>query len=152
MRLREWNYKDGEFSYGQRIAIGDILTDEGRTWYQRLKACWRELYGWNARLMPARMRVRRFGRLTEGLRYWVELEERTLNYKPTDQEQKAGLMRLNEEVGHMGTIKALAEKFGTDPDVILGWQWGKVYGILHADLKEAEYHQRLTEQARKARR
>lgn len=152
MRLREWNYKEGEFSYGQRISIGDILTNQDSTWYQRLKECWKELYGWSARLMPPRIRVRFFERMMDGIRYWVELEENTLKYNPTDQEQQAGLMRLNEEVGHMGTIKALAEKFGTDPDIILSWQWGKVYGILHADLKEAEYHQRLMNQAQKRKR
>jgi hypothetical protein len=152
MRLREWKYQEGEFSYGQRIAVGEILTDESRTWYQRLKACWRELYGWSARWMLPAVRVRRFDRLTEGLRYWVEREQAELRYNPTAEEQRAGLMRLNAEVGHMGTIKALAEKFGIDPDVVLTWQWGKVYGILRADLKEADFQRRLAEQAKRQTR
>ena len=152
MRLRDWNYKEGEFTYGQRIEIGEILTDQERTWYLRLKACWRVLYGWNARLMPPRMRIRRFDRMAEGIRYWVELEERTLKYSASLSERRAGLTQLNAEVGHMGTIKALAEKFGIDPDIILSWQWGKVYGILHADLKESEYQRRLAEQAKQAKK
>lgn len=149
MRIREWKYKDGEFSYGQRIAIGEILTQEDQSWYKRLKACWKELYGWNVRLLIPVLRVRALDRMTEGIRYWVELEEQTLKYDPTADEKRAGLMQLNQQVGHLGTIKALAEKFGKDPDDILKWQWGKVYGILLADLKEAEYQRRFMEQAKR---
>lgn len=148
MRIREWNYKEGEFTYGQRIMIGQILSDQERSWYQRLKACWKELYGWNARLLIPALRVRMFDRMTEGIRYWVDLEQKTLKYEPTTDEQRAGILELNAEVGHMGTIKALAEKFGVDPDIILTWKWGKVYGILYADLKEALFQRKLMEQAK----
>lgn len=145
LRLREYRYEDGTFSYAQRIAVGDILRDESLTMYQRLKACWRELYGWTARLMPPPMRVRRLDRMVDGLTYWAELECRTLDYKATPEEERAGLARLSGEVGHMGTVKALAQKFGRDPDEVLRWEWGKVYGILYADLKESEYQRRLSD-------
>ena len=149
MRIREWKYNDGEFSYGQRIAIGEILQNEDKTWYQRIKECWKELYGWNVRLLIPILRVKMLDRMTEGIRYWVDVEEKTLKYEPTAEENKAGLAKLNAEVGHLGTVKALAEKFGVDPDIILGWQWGKVYGILFAELKESEYQRRLMDSAKK---
>jgi hypothetical protein len=70
--------------------------------------------------------------MLEGIEYWVELESQTLKYDPTPEQERAG-------------IKAIAEKFAFDPDVVLDWQWAKVYGILHADLKEYLYERRLTE-------
>ena len=42
----------GEFTYGNRIALGAILSDESRSEYQRLKAAFRELYGYSCRLLP----------------------------------------------------------------------------------------------------
>lgn len=151
MRVREWKYEEGAFTYGQRIAVGDALADETKTWYERMKQAWRELYGWNARLMPPRMRARRFERMIDGLKYWIDVEAKTLHYEPTQEEKSAGIVRLNQEVGHIGTIKALAEKFACDPDTILTWQWAKIYGILHADLKEYQYHKRLSDNAQKRR-
>lgn len=144
MRLREFKYEEGTFTYGQRIGIGEILRNEDASEYQRLKDCWKELYGWSPRLMPRRMRKRRFDRMIDGIRYWVDLEAETLKYDPTPDQERAGIKNMFAQVGHMGTVKALAEKFGKDPDVILSWEWAKVYGILHADLKEYEYERRLT--------
>ena len=89
MRLTEYNYREGTFSYGARIGVGMILQDESLSEYQRLKGCWKELYGWNARLMPPRMRHRRFRRMLEGIEYWVELESQTLKYDPTPEQERA---------------------------------------------------------------
>lgn len=146
MRLREWTYEDGLFSYGQRIAAGDILSDDSRSEYMRLKDCWRELYGWNARLMPPRMRARRFARMMKGLRHWFDLEAQTLRFTPSASQERAGIAQMFAEVGHMGTVKAMAEKFSMDPDAVLRWEWAKVYGILIADLREYEYEQRYARQ------
>lgn len=143
IRLREWDYMNGEFSYGQRLGVGDIFQDENLSEYQRLKAAWKELYGWSLRLMLPFMRARRVKRMLDGIKYWADVESKTLNFEPDDDAKKAGIALLSEEVGTLGTVKALAEKFKCDPDVILGWQWGKVYGILYTDLKEYEYHRRL---------
>lgn len=151
MRLTEWRYEEGGFSYGQRIEVGMVLSDETLTEYRRLTAAWRVLYGWPARLMPPRMRVRRLTRMVTGIKYWLELEAVELRYQPTVEEERAGLDRLNAEVGAMGTVNALAQKFGMDPDAVLGWEWAKVYGILRSDLKEFLYSRRLSEQYKRAK-
>lgn len=151
MRLREWKYEDGEFTYAQRIELSEVFKDDSRNEYQKLKAAWKVLYGWSARWMNPWRRCRAFERMLTGLKFWIDTERENLKYEPTPQENRAGLLRLTEQVGEMGTIKALAEKFGVDPDVILTWHWGKVYGLLYADLKEVEYQRRLLEQARKQR-
>ena len=57
-----------------------------------------------------------------------------------------GIAQMFAEVGHMGTVKAMAEKFSMDPDAVLRWEWAKVYGILLADLREYEYEQRYARQ------
>lgn len=146
MRLREWKYEDGEFTYAQRIELAEVFKNDSLSEYQKMKAAWRVLYGWSARWMNPWRRVKAFGRMLNGLLFWVKLERKNLKYEPTPEELRAGLQRLNEQVGEMVTIKALAEKFGVDPDVILTWHWAKAYGLLYADLKEAEYQRRMLDQ------
>lgn len=146
MRLREWIYEDGGFSYAQRIEVGMVLSDESLTEYRRLIAAWRVLYGWPARLMPPRIRVRRLARMVAGIQHWFNLEAQELKYIPTVEEERAGLKSLTAEVGVMGTVNALAQKFGMDPDAVLRWEYAKVYGILRSDLKEFLYSRRLSEQ------
>ena len=63
-------------------------------------------------------RYKAFDRMLEGLKYWIDKERNTLHYEPTAEEHRAGLLNLSREVGELGTVKALAEKFGVDPDII----------------------------------
>lgn len=149
MRLREWKYEDGEFTYAQRIELTEVFRNDSLNGYQKMKAAWKVLYGWSARWMNPWRRARAFERMLEGLEFWVKKERENLKYEPTPEEYQAGLPRLSEEVGELGTIKALAEKFGVDPDVILTWHWGKVYGLLYADLKETEHQRRMLDQIQK---
>ena len=43
-------------------------------------------------------------------------------------------------------IKALAKAYGKDPDEILRWQYGKVFGILYTDLEERKFEKKYQQQ------
>jgi len=45
-------------------------------------------------------------------------------------------------LGYMPTIIGMGERFGLDPDIILGWAAEKVYGILLVDFEKFEYQRR----------
>ena len=143
IRLREWNYVEGEFTYGQRIAIGQIFTDESRSEYERMRDAYKELYGYPVRLLPPRVRVKRLDNMVAGLQQLVDLERVMLDYKPTSEEERAGIKDYAQRVGDMGTLKALAKAYAQDPDVVLTWKYGKVFGILQTDLEEYKYQTRL---------
>lgn len=143
IRLREWNYVEGEFSYGQRISVGQIFTDEGRNEYKRMRDAYRELYGYPVRLLPPHWRVRRLDRMLAGLQKLVELERVLLDYKPSAEEERAGIKDYAKRIGDMGTLKALAKAYAQDPDEVLKWKYGKVFGILQTDLEEYKYQTRL---------
>lgn len=134
----------GEFTYGNRIALGDILSDESRSEYQRLKAAFRELYGYSCRLLPLGMRVRALRRIVEGVTAWVRKEGEMLHYEPSAEEVAAGVGELTRRVGNFPTIKALAKAYGRDPDEVLAWDYAKVFGILHTDLEEHKYEERYS--------
>lgn len=144
MRVRIYNYREGEFSYGQRIAISRIWREELRE-YEKLKLVWKELYGYDCRVIPVRKRVRLLLGLADGLRYWFDLEQRTLATEPTQEQLRAGIRELSEKIGDMGTVTAIAKDYGVDPDVVLTWQWGKVYGILLTDVEQYRYEKKLSD-------
>lgn len=148
MRIRRIDYKGGTFTYAQRIAVTDIMQG-GQSDYMKMKAMWRELYGWSARWMLPRRRAKEFARMLEGFGYWAELEQRTLKYEPSEEQKRAGITDYMKAVGDMGTIKAMAKAYCCDPDTILTWEWAKVYGILLTDLEEYRFEERLREQYKK---
>lgn len=149
MRLRRIDYEGGAFTYGNRIAVAHICQDTTISEYAKMKACWHELYGWNARLLPLPWRVRELERMMRGLAHWAEVEQQTLKYEPTPEELRAGIKDYSDAVGDMGTIKAMAKAYAQDPDTVLGWSWGKVYGILLTDLEEYRFGERLRKQYEK---
>lgn len=138
----------GCFTYGNRIAIGEIFADESLSWYGKLKAAHKELYGYTCRLLPRRWRYKRLAAIIEGIRSWMEKEQKLLHYTPTNDEVAAGLEEFGKKVGAMATVKALGKAYGKDPDEILRWSYSKVFGILYTDLEETMYNRRYTKVVR----
>lgn len=134
----------GEFTYGNRLALGEIFSDESRTEYQRLKAASRELYGYSCRLLPIGLRMRALKHVSAGVFAWIQKEQILLKYQPSADELAAGIKELTKRVGNLSTVKALAKAYHRDPDEILKWSYAKVFGILFTDLEEHKFDERLT--------
>ena len=133
----------GRFTYGNRIAIGIIFNDAALSEYKKLRALYKEFYGYSASfIFPLRRRFKILDRLAEGVGEWVKKEQELLHYEPKEEERKAGLSEYSKKVGDFATIKALAKEYGQDPDTVLKWEYGKVFGILYANLEEYKYRER----------
>lgn len=141
--LHRIDFESKDFTYGNRIALGDVFAKEGVSEYQQMKAAFRELYGFSARLLPLGWRVKAFRHIVEGLKSWIEKEQQLLQYTPSSDELAAGVKELGEKVGNMSTIKALAKAYSKDPDEILRWDYSKVFGILYTDLEERKFETKL---------
>lgn len=141
--LHKINFEGSDFTYGSRIALGEIFGQEDISEYQKFKAAFRELHGFSARLLPVRRRVKAFGHIIDGLKAWIDKEQQLLQYTPSSDELAAGVKELGEKVGNMATIKALAKAYSKDPDEILEWDYAKVFGILYTDLEERKYEKKL---------
>lgn len=143
LKLHRIDFDGADFTYGQRIALGEIFSSTDTTEYDRMKKAFRELHGFSARWLPVGARTKAFTRIAEGLTAWVEKERELLKYDPTPDELNAGIKELGEKVGSMSTIKALAKAYGKDPDEVVGWEYSKVFGILWTDLEERKYETKL---------
>lgn len=136
------NMEGGEFTYGNRIELGSIFASTEKTEYQKLKAAFREVYGYSCRLVPFRRRLAMLNDLAQGLLSWVEKEQRLLKYNPTVNELAADIQGFSKRVGVFSTVKAIAKAYGCDPDVVLNWEYYKVFSILYTDLEEHKYQER----------
>lgn len=131
--------EDEAFTYGQRIALGQLFGEPAESEFKRLLRAFRTVYEYSPRLLPRRVRFARLTALVKDLEEWVRREQALLSYTPSADELAAGVEELGKKVGSLGTVQALARSYGTDPDVILAWPYTKVFGILYADLEENKY-------------
>lgn len=135
------DWQGGAFSYGSRIAIGQILQEEPSE-YKAIKKIYREVYGFSAMWLLPKKRYRVFQLIIEALQGWIDKEQRLLHYEPSEEEKRAGIKKFSDAVGDMATIRALAKEYSQDPDTILKWSYSKVFGILYCNLEEHKYNER----------
>ena len=146
--MNKIDIKGGQMTFGQRIELGEILTDKNLSEYQKFRRTMLCLDPeWKTSDLPKSTAY--FEEVLEGIRYWIEREAQDLKYNPTPEEQSAGIDVLGKLTGEMGTIMAIAKEFSTDPDVVLGWKYGKVFRILYVNLQSYLYRVRLDKQYEK---
>jgi len=133
--------KAGKMNFGHRIQLGKILaSDSGE--FEKIESIFICLHGFKPRSTSYKKYVTYFKDITEGIRFWMGKEVELLNYEPTPEEKRAGVKDLSKKVGEFGTVKALAKAYSKDPDEVLKWEYGKVFGILYTDLEEYKFQVR----------
>lgn len=138
--------KGGDLTYGQRIEIGGILANPTRrSEYELFMDTMECLYGRKPKPSEFKEAILLFKDAVEGLSFWIKAESEQLKYTPTQEEKDAGVERYAKEVGEIGTAYAIAKEFCLDPDVILGWKYGKVFGYLRKQKADGDFQRRYSE-------
>ena len=143
--------KTGAFTYSQRIDLGKILYGEYND-LQKFEKVIKLMYGVTPKIYELENYTKHFESAIEGLIFWVEKEKELLDYKPTAEQLSAGIDELSKKTGEYGTILSIAKNFSKDPDEILQWKYGKVFGILYTDLQNhlfSERYQKVISKRRK---
>ena len=143
IRIGKLDWEGRDFTYGQRIELGEIFGEKDRSEYSKLCDAFKCLYGCDRRILPMKLRIRVFDGILKGLKGWIDREQKMLSYTPSGEELSAGIRELSAKVGSMSTIKSMAKTYSVDPDRILEWPYGKVFGILYTDLEERKYEKKL---------
>lgn len=133
--------KGGKITYGQRIELGKIFQQDEND-ADKFKKVFRCLHSYTPKVKDFPLLIPYFKDIIDGLAFWINQEAEKLRYDPKPEEISAGIKDLSAKTGEFGTIKALAKNYGKDPDEILQWEYGKVFGILYTDLEEFKYQQR----------
>lgn len=140
--LQKYTIKEGQFTFGQRIHLGKIVTSKKLTETEMFKQAIQCLHpGYEVKFTRDEMVY--WLEILEGIEWWIAREKKELDYKPTAEEYAAGIEALSLKVGEMTTISALAEKFSKDPDDVLQWKYGKVFNLLVTNLQSFLYRERL---------
>lgn len=140
--MNKVDIKGGQMTFGQRIELGRIVTDQSLSEYEKFKRCMLCLDE-NWRVTTLHPGLKYWYEVLEGLQYWVQREQAELKYNPTPDELTAGIEVLSMRVGEMSTLMALAKDYSKDPDEILEWKYGKVFNILYTNLQSHLFRERL---------
>lgn len=133
--------KSGELTFGQRIDLGKILANDTSSLekFQKVFEC---LHKFKPIESEYPKLLDYFTEIIEGIKFWIECETTMLKYDPSSEEIQAGVKELSKNTGEFSTVKALAKAYHKDPDEILKWEYGKVFGILYTDLEEHKFQLR----------
>ena len=146
--------RGGKLTYGQRIELGQILSDDKKPASRKYIETMQCLYPEWKDSFDSQW-IAHFQEVVDGIEFWINKEKTMLRYQPTGEELAAGCQELGAKLGPMMTVMTLAEKFGCDPDQILEWEYGKVFGLLYADLENFKFQRRyrkVVESRERARR
>lgn len=137
--------KGGEMTFGQRIELGKIFSNTELREIDKFEKTFICLHDHKPKAKDYSKLTAYFIEIVQGLGFWAKQESTLLKYEPSVKEKRAGIKELSLKTGDFGTIKALAKNYNQDPDTILQWKYGKVFGILYTDLEEFKYNSRYLE-------
>lgn len=139
--LEKIDIKSGKMTFSQRIDLGNIFSSDASEIdkFEKVFMC---LHNFKPEPSDYEYLIEYLNEIIQGIKFWIEKETTLLNYDPTAEELRAGVRELSKNVGEFGTIKALAKAYSKDPDEILQWNYGKVFGILYTDLEEYKFQLR----------
>jgi len=140
-KMSKIDIKGGKLTFGQRIELGKIFqsSENEIVKFEKVFEC---LHKFKPKATQYKKLLPYFQDIIEGIAFWIEKEQTMLKYEPTAEEMSAGIIELTKKIGEFGTIKALAKNYSKDPDEILEWEYGKVFGILYTDFEEYEFQKR----------
>ena len=134
--------KGGKLTFGQRIELGKIFQTED-TEVRKFEKVFQLLHFYTPCPDDYSLLLDYFKEILDGLTFWIESETKLLKYEPSPEEIQAGIKDLSAKIGEFGTVKAIAKTYSKDPDEILKWEYGKIFGILYSDLEEYLFQKRL---------
>ncbi|MCL2596259.1 MAG: hypothetical protein FWD66_01065 [Paludibacter sp.] len=139
---KQIDIQGGKLTFGQRIELGKIFQTETNTRiiFNSVFEC---LHNFTPLAIEVPGLMKYFESIIEGLKYWILIETELLHYEPSSQELEAGIMELGQSLGESGTVISLAKDFSIDPDAILTWEYGKIFGILRANLEQYNFEKKL---------
>lgn len=128
-----------ELTFGQRIELGKAFEQIDKEPVECYKTVMR-IFGRKERM--SRDGYSFFVQVADALADLARKERRMLSNEPTAEEKSAGISEYLKNVGEMATVKSIAKAYSRDPDEVLQWKYGKVFGIMYADLEESKFQKR----------
>ena len=124
-----------DITFAQRIELGNIFQNDKTTDYQKFEKAIRCLYDAKIRWYNIKRYFKLLDDIVSGLAFWVQMESKELKNPLTIEQEQAGYGNPSKW-STIATADIIATKYGIDPDTVLKWKYGKVFGILAKDLED----------------
>lgn len=139
--IKKIDIKGGEFTWGQRIALGQIVSDQTKTEYDIANDILECLHG------PDHDDVYKCAdyleEIADGLAYWVKKEQEELALEHSAEELEAGYRQFSESVGNMASIISVAKAYGQNPEEVLNWKYATIFMHLKVEVESEKFNRRL---------
>lgn len=143
--LKEIDIKAGAMTFGQRIELGKIFSNQDLPEIEKFCQTFECLHDIRPKAKDFSKYVPYFTRIAEGMLHWAEMESTHLKHEPTPKQVAAGIKKLSEKTGDMGTVISLASRFTYTLDEVLLLNYSVVFVILLDDLEKYKYEKRFME-------
>lgn len=136
--------KSGDFTYGERIALGRLLAQE-KSEYQLIKGVIEILH--EVEITPDdALNLREYvATIIEDFGKWLERENTELHIEPTPEEVQAGVEQLSKACGDMGVVVSLAEKYQCSFEQVYKMPYVEVFTIQKVGVERQKFERRLNE-------
>ena len=140
---KEIDVKGGDLTYGQRLELGSILANvDKREEFELFLDTMECLYGRKPEDDEIKKCIPLFKSALDGINFWIKAESEYLKYESTAEEKEAGVEKYIKSAGEISTVYSIAKDFCKDPDEILGWKYGKVFGYLRKQKADSDFQKR----------
>lgn len=141
--LKKRNIREGDFTYGERIRLVQILKEEERDDISRVQDIIECLHGKRVSARSAERLTPYAVEISTELIEWLKREEKECSVPPQADAIKAGAQEYAAEVGDMGAVVDLAERFGKSFADVYAMPYTEVFAIWKVDAARARYNRRL---------
>ena len=147
--IRKRDIAGGDFTFGERLHIVQLLRDEERDDIERARDIIECLHNRRvsarsaARLMPYVVEI------AEAMIEWLKREQNECSAPVKPEAIAAGAEQLTKEIGDMGAAVSLAERFGISLSDVYKMPYLEVFAIWRVDAAKARFEQRFEEVIKK---
>lgn len=145
MQLEKRDIEAGDFNYGERIQLARIFRNEDAGPYTTIAdviECLHDFRPTTDQAWELRDYVKE---VHDAFAAWLQREATELYIEPTPEEVQAGINKLSEDCGDMGTLVSMAELFHLPFKQIYEMPYTDIFTIQKVQTARAKYDRRLAD-------
>jgi len=153
-RFKKRDIEGGQFTFGERIMLGRIVeayTKEPCSDIELVKQVIEVLHDQQISDEGAAMLSGYTQKVLEAFLQWTRREAQECAVPQDNEAKQAGVDRLAEEIGDMGAVVDLAERFGWSFERVYKMPYLDVFTIWKVDAARAKFQKRLSEVLKRKR-
>lgn len=141
--IKKRDVRGGDILFGERIMLVRILSNSEINDVQRACEALECLHNRKFSLYEALRLMDYANEIRDAVEYWLEQEEKECAIEPSVEAKKADVDKLGREVGDMGSVVSLCDRFAMTPAEVYKLPYLDVFTIWKVDAAVARYNRRL---------